>query len=110
MELNKYFEDVEARIDPEQEDRVAAEWKDFCDLKCRDEFFSPRRIPAPPRVEWPRVLINQALPGKSHGQRSLVGCGPWGREELDMTERLPDWKSTRLNSSHTDSSRMPSSA
>ena len=24
------------------------------------------------------------LPGKSHGQRSLAGCGPWGREELDM--------------------------
>ena len=29
------------------------------------------------------------LPGKSHGQRTLVVCGPWGREELDMTERLP---------------------
>ena len=29
------------------------------------------------------------LPGKSHGQRSLVGCSPWGREELDTTERLP---------------------
>ena len=29
------------------------------------------------------------LPGESHGWRSLVGCSPWGREELDMTERLP---------------------
>ena len=29
------------------------------------------------------------LPGKSHGRRSLVGCSPWGRKELDMTERLP---------------------
>ena len=28
------------------------------------------------------------LPGKSHGQRSLIGCNPWGREELDTTERL----------------------
>ena len=28
------------------------------------------------------------LPGKSHGWRSLVGCSPWGRKELDMTERL----------------------
>ena len=28
------------------------------------------------------------LPGKFHGQRSLVGCSPWGREELDTTERL----------------------
>ena len=29
------------------------------------------------------------LPGKSHVRRSLVGCSPWGCEELDMTERLP---------------------
>ena len=29
------------------------------------------------------------LPGKSHGQRSLVGCGPWGCEESDTTERPP---------------------
>ena len=28
------------------------------------------------------------LPGKSHGWRSLVGCSPWGREELDTNERL----------------------
>ena len=24
----------------------------------------------------------------SHGQRSLVGCSPWGRKESDKTERL----------------------
>ena len=29
------------------------------------------------------------LPGISHGQRSLIGCGPWGHEESDRTERLP---------------------
>ena len=29
------------------------------------------------------------LPGKSHGQRTLVGCSPWGREESGTTERLP---------------------
>ena len=28
------------------------------------------------------------LPGQFHGQRSLVGCSPWGREESDTTERL----------------------
>jgi len=27
-------------------------------------------------------------PGKSHGQRSLVGYSPWGHKESDMTERL----------------------
>ena len=29
------------------------------------------------------------LHGKSHGQRSLVGCSLWGHEESDTTERLP---------------------
>ena len=28
------------------------------------------------------------LPGKFHGRRSLVGCGPWGLEESDTTEQL----------------------
>ena len=28
------------------------------------------------------------LPGKSHGRKSLVSFSPWGREELDTTERL----------------------
>ena len=27
------------------------------------------------------------LPGEPHGRRSLVGCSPWGRKELDTTER-----------------------
>ena len=31
-------------------------------------------------------LFNLLLPGKSHGRRSLVGCSPWGRWELDMTQ------------------------
>ena len=28
------------------------------------------------------------LPGKSHGQSSLVGCSPWGHKESGMTEQL----------------------
>ena len=28
------------------------------------------------------------MPGKFHGQRTLVGYGPWGRKVLDTTERL----------------------
>ena len=39
------------------------------------------------RKQWHPTLV--LLPGKSHGQRSLVGCSPWGREESDTTERLP---------------------
>ena len=26
------------------------------------------------------------LPGEFHGQRSLVGCSPWGHKESDLTE------------------------
>ena len=39
------------------------------------------------RRQWQPTPV--LLPGKSHGRRSLVGCGPWGREGSDMTERLP---------------------
>ena len=38
------------------------------------------------RRQWQPTPV--LLPGKSHGRRSLVGCSPWGLEELDTTERL----------------------
>jgi len=38
------------------------------------------------RRQWHPTPV--LLPGKSHGQRSLVGCSPWGHEESDTTERL----------------------
>ena len=38
------------------------------------------------RRQWHPTLV--LLLGKSHGRRSLVGCSPWGLEELDTTERL----------------------
>ena len=38
------------------------------------------------RRQWHPTPV--LLPGKSHGQGSLVGCSPWGREESDTTKRL----------------------
>ena len=38
------------------------------------------------RRQWHPTPV--LLPGKSHGQRGLVGCSPWGCEESDTTERL----------------------
>ena len=35
-----------------------------------------------------QVTASVLLPGKFHGWRNLIGCSPWGREELDMTEQL----------------------
>ena len=31
-------------------------------------------------------LLPVFLPGESHGQRNLAGCGPWGHKESDVTE------------------------
>ena len=41
------------------------------------------------RRQWHPTPV--LLPGKSHGQRSLVGCSPWGRESRT---RLSDFPST----------------
>ena len=38
------------------------------------------------RRQWHPTPV--LLPGESHGWRSLVGCSPWGRKELDTTERF----------------------
>ena len=42
------------------------------------------------KIPWrrKRQLTPVFLPGKSHGQRSLVGYSPWGRKESDMTKQL----------------------
>ena len=38
------------------------------------------------RKQWHPTPV--LLPGKSHGWRSLVGCGPWGRWKSDTAKRL----------------------
>ena len=40
----------------------------------------------PWRREWQPTPV--LLPGKSHGQRSLIGYSPWGCKESDTTEQL----------------------
>ena len=48
--------------------------------------FDPRVRKIPWRREWQSTPV--FLPGKSHGQRSVVGYSPWGCKESDMTEGL----------------------
>ena len=40
------------------------------------------------KVPWRRVWQPTPvfLAGESHGQRSLMGCSPWGHKESDTTE------------------------
>ena len=40
-------------------------------------------------LEEEMALTPVFLPGKSHGQMSLVGYSPWGHKESDMTEHAP---------------------
>ena len=47
-----------------------------------------RKIPW--RRKWRPILV--FLPGKSHGQRSLVGYSPRGHKESGMTEQLTTTK------------------
>ena len=44
--------------------------------------------PDPQMLPWRRKWQPTFLPGKFHGQRSLVGCSPWGHKESDTTEQL----------------------
>ena len=34
------------------------------------------------------MATHSSLPGKSYGQRRLMGSTPWGHKELDTTKRL----------------------
>ena len=54
--------------------------------KCRRLGFNPWVGKIPGRRAWQPTAV--FLPEESHGQRSLVGCSPWGRKEPDTTEWL----------------------
>ena len=59
--------------------------KSIC-LQCRRPGFDPWVRKIPWRRKWQPTAV--LLPGKSHGQRNLVGYSPWGRKESDTTEQL----------------------
>ena len=41
-------------------------------------------------LEEEMATHSSILAGESHGQRSLVGCSPWGCKESDTTEHVRD--------------------
>ena len=60
-------------------------WLSAC-LQCRRPGFDPWVGNIPWRRQWQPTPV--VLPGKSHGQRSLVGYSPWDCKESDTTEKL----------------------
>ena len=65
--------------------RLQLTWERIC-LQCRRPRFNPWVGKILWRRKWQPTPV--FLPGKSHGQRSLVGYSPWGHKESDTTERL----------------------
>ena len=64
--------------------------------RCKRLGFSPRVGKIPCRRKWqPSPLF---LPGKLHGQRSLVGYCPWGRK---VSKWLSDWAQYMVTKSGT---------
>ena len=55
-------------------------------LQCGKPGFNPWVRKISWRRKWQSTPV--LLPGKSHGQKSLVGYSPWGGKESDTTERL----------------------
>jgi len=62
MELDRYLEDLESRIDPAVEDDLIDQWRNYCAGKCRDDIFVPHRKKAAAKpIDWPATSVNAAL-------------------------------------------------
>lgn len=60
--LAPWLDDLAARIDPAEEERLFAAWARFARGACPEAVFRPRRAhPAPPRIDWPHIHINDAV-------------------------------------------------
>ena len=60
--IASFLDDLESRIDPQVEDELLGRWMAFADGRVTEDIFSPRRPRvSPPTVEWPHVLVNDAL-------------------------------------------------
>ena len=57
----------------------SCQWK-----RCKRHPFDPWVGKIPWRKKWQPTPV--FLPGKSHGQKRLAGCSPWGCKESDTTE------------------------
>ena len=57
--------------------------------QCRRPMFHPWVRTILWRRKWHPTPV--LLPGKSHGQRSLVSYSPWGHKESDATEQTHTW-------------------
>ncbi len=74
--IERYLEDLERRIDPRVEQSLFEQWKIFAGGRCEESIFAPRRpASSRPSVEWPHVLVNDALVDPdAMALQQLEGC------------------------------------
>jgi len=74
--IERYLQDLERRVDPQVEQSLFEQWKVFASGRCEEPIFSPRRPSAsPPAIEWPHVLVNDALLDfEAMALQQLEGC------------------------------------
>ncbi len=60
--LTACLDDLARRIDEAEEERVQQAWVNFLENRCTEAVFvPPGRVPKAPQVDWPKVVINDAL-------------------------------------------------
>ena len=74
--IERYLQDLERRIDPCVEPELFERWRVFAVGGFRGAIFSPHRpTPSPPAIEWPHVLVNDALSDfEAMAMQQLEGC------------------------------------
>ncbi|MDY3920380.1 MAG: hypothetical protein SOZ59_15535 [Candidatus Limivivens sp.] len=61
IDIRPYLEDLERRINPEEEIRLEQAWIRFADGKCEEEVFVPGRKQVQPLLSWPHIMVNDAM-------------------------------------------------
>lgn len=62
IDIRKYLQDLEDRIDPVQEEKLLADYISFAKREMKDRsYFEPSRVPAPSKLEWPDVYFNETF-------------------------------------------------
>lgn len=62
MDIKKYLEDLENRIDAEQEEKLLADYWRFARRQMKDvSYFKPSRTPSPSNITWEKVYFNDTF-------------------------------------------------
>ena len=82
--LRRCLDDLEERIDPEQEERLLREWVDFAEGRFTGPLFTPRRDrPSPPGIAWPDVTVNATLVTQRQTDTAL--------EQNEQVKKISGW-------------------